>query len=157
VLCRGKSLPADPGMAVRGDDEIGTGSDFGSRDQFGIGLHHDLDRGRAGSRGEAIFAVSHDHSGDVDLVLPEHVQSCHAEVAGADEGDPHGLPSVIGRFPPVDKMGRFPPVDNMPQRLGGLDGQGLSSVINRGTTIVVRRWRPIPNYQKPHEFKGVRP
>ena len=40
-----QGFPADAGVAVRGHDQVGIGSDLGGGDEFGIGLNNDLDPG----------------------------------------------------------------------------------------------------------------
>jgi len=89
-LCRGQGFPADARVAVRRHDQVGAVGDLGSHDKLGIGLHSDFDTGGAGRCGEPVFGVGNHDACDVDTVLPQHVQRGHAEMAGADEGDPHG-------------------------------------------------------------------
>ncbi len=81
---------ADPGMAMRGHDQVGTVGDFRGDHELGIGLHRDLDSGGPGRRGKPVVGVGHHDPDDVHAVLAQHVESRHAEMAGADEGDPHG-------------------------------------------------------------------
>jgi len=89
-LCRGQRLPADARVAVRRHDQVGAVGDLGSHDEPWIGLHSDFDTGGAGRCGEPVFGVGNHDACDFDTVLPQHVQRRHAEMAGADEGDPHG-------------------------------------------------------------------
>ena len=96
-LGRGERILADPGMAVGGDDQVGIGRDLGSHDQLRIGLHHDLDAGGLGGRRQPVLGVVHHHPGDLDAMRLQHVQRRHAEMTGADKGDPHGLPFLWGR------------------------------------------------------------
>ena len=89
-LRRGKGSPADARMAVRRHDQVGAASDFGSPNDLRISLHGDFDPGGSGGGSEPVLRVGHDDAGDFHAVLPQHVQRRHAEMAGADEGDPHG-------------------------------------------------------------------
>ena len=91
--CRQRFL-ADPGMAVRCDDQLSPFGDFGGNDKFWIGLHDDVDPGRFRGGGEAVFTICHDDPRDLDPVLAQHVERGRTEMAGADEGNPHDLPSV---------------------------------------------------------------
>ena len=75
---------------MRRHDQVGAVGDLGSRDQLRIGLHSDFDTGGAGRCGEPVFGVGNHDACDFDTVFSQHVQRGHAEVAGADEGDPHG-------------------------------------------------------------------
>ena len=59
--------------------------------ELGIGLHGDLDSGGPGSSGQPVLGVGHHDPGDLDAVFAQHVQGRHAEMAGADKGDPHGF------------------------------------------------------------------
>ena len=86
----------DAGMAVGGHDQVGIGRDLRRDDEFGIGLHHDLDSGGLGRGGQPVFAVVDDDPCDLDPVLAQHVEGRHAEMAGADEGNPHLFcPSLV--------------------------------------------------------------
>ncbi len=85
----GKGLSGDAGVAVRGHDQIGTIGDFRGDHQPGIGLHGDLDAGSTGGRGKPVFAVGDDDPDDLDAVLAQHVECRHAEMARADQGNPH--------------------------------------------------------------------
>src|SRR6185437_4786455 len=98
-LGRCKRTLADPRMAVRGHDQVGSGGNRGSFDQFGIGLHDDFDAGGAGGCREAVFAIMHNDPCDFDPMVPEHVEGRYAEMARADEGDPHHHP-----FPDFTKL-----------------------------------------------------
>src|SRR5205085_6089017 len=74
----------------RGDDQVGGVGDLRRNHELGIGLHDDLDpRGTRGRR-EAVFGIGHHHPHDIHTLLAQHVQGCHAEMPGADEGNPHG-------------------------------------------------------------------
>jgi hypothetical protein len=75
---------------LRGDDQVGAIGDLRGHDQFGIGLHGNFDTSGTGRRSEAVFAVGHDDPYNVDTAFAQHVQCGHAEMAGADEGNPHG-------------------------------------------------------------------
>jgi len=88
--CSGQCLLADAGVAVRGHDQVGIGCDLGGRHQFGIGLHRHLDTGGLGCGGQPVIAVVDHHPDDIDAAFAQHVQGRHAEMAGADEGNPHG-------------------------------------------------------------------
>ena len=88
--CGGQRLLGDAGVAVRRHDQVGTRGDLGGHHELGIGLHHDLDPGGAGGGGQAVFGVGDHDPDDVDAVLAQHVQCRHAEMAGADQGNPHG-------------------------------------------------------------------
>jgi hypothetical protein len=96
-LCRGKGFPADAGVAVRGHDQIGTISDLRGDYQLVIGLHDDLDSGGTGRRGKPVFGVGHDDPDDLDAMPPQHIKCRHAEMAGADEGNPHVGYSVMNQ------------------------------------------------------------
>lgn len=50
-LIGGQGVLSDPGVAVSGDDEVGVGGNLGGHDQFGVGLHSDVNAGRLGGRG----------------------------------------------------------------------------------------------------------
>ncbi len=89
----GKCLAADAGVAVGGDDQIGRGRDFRGGHDLRIGLHGDLDIRLAGRGRQAIIAIVHHDARDAKTVLMQHVENDHAEMAGADERDPHSLPT----------------------------------------------------------------
>lgn len=118
---------ADPGVAVGGDDQIGVGGDLGGHHQLGIGLHHHVDAGGLGGRGEAVIRIGHHHPHDPNAVLAKHVQGGHAEMAGADEGNAHGClirladasspDNTSGR--PVTTCAAFAPVINNAQSAQG--------------------------------------
>jgi hypothetical protein len=76
---------------VRGDDQVGIGRDLPGDHEFRIGLHRDRDSGVAGRGREPVLGVSDDDASDFDAVLAQHVQCRHAEMAGADQGNPHGV------------------------------------------------------------------
>jgi hypothetical protein len=96
-LCHGKGFPADAGVAVRGHDQIGTISDLRGDYQLVIGLHDDLDFRGTGRRGKPVFGVGHDDPDDLDAMPPQHIKCRHAEMAGADEGNPHVGYSVMSQ------------------------------------------------------------
>ena len=73
-----------------GHDQVGVRRNLLSRDEPGVGLNNNLDSGGLGGAHQSILCVMHDDPGDIDSVLPQHVQGRHAEMAGADKGDPHG-------------------------------------------------------------------
>ena len=82
---------ADACMAVRGNDQVGRRGDFTGDDKFRIGLHDHLDTGVAGRSSQPIFGIGNDHPHHIHLVLTQHLQGRPAEMAGADEGDPHDI------------------------------------------------------------------
>ena len=86
----GQRLLADAGVAMRGHDQVGTLGDFLGHHEPGLGLHHDLDPGGLGCRRQAVFGIGHHDPDDVDPMLAQHVEGGHAEMAGADKGNPHG-------------------------------------------------------------------
>jgi len=65
-------------------------------DDFRVGLYHHLDTGGSGGCRQPVFTVVNDDPRDVDAAFAQHIESRHAEMAGADEGDPHKFKSVIG-------------------------------------------------------------
>ena len=48
-----------------------------------------------GRRGQPVLGVGDHDADDIDAVLAQHIQGRHAEMAGADEGNPHGVWSVM--------------------------------------------------------------
>src|ERR1700716_3996761 len=90
-LCLGEGLFADPRMAMRRHDEVGTVSDFGRGDETGILLHDDPDAGSPGGRSQPVFRIGHHDPDDIDTMLAQHVECGHAKMAGADQGEPRGL------------------------------------------------------------------
>ena len=94
-LRRRECLPADAGMAVGRNDQVGTLSDFRSRHELGIGLDGHLDAGGARGGGQPVIGVGNHHPDDLDAVFSQHVERRHAEVTGADKGDAHDdIPSL---------------------------------------------------------------
>ena len=70
-------------------------SDFRSHHELGIGLHGHLDAGGVRRGGQPVLGVGDHHPDDLDAVFSQHVERRHAEMAGADEGNPHdGVPSL---------------------------------------------------------------
>ena len=88
-FCRRQRFLADAGVAVRGDDQIGIGRDFRGRRPVWVGLHDDLDSASLAAAANRSSPSCNDDPGDIDAVLPQHVECRHAEMAGADQGDPH--------------------------------------------------------------------
>ena len=76
-------------MAVRRHDQIGIRRDFGGDHELGIGLHDDFDPGGTRRGGKPVFGVGDHHPDDLDAMLPQHLEGRHAEMAGADQGNPH--------------------------------------------------------------------
>jgi hypothetical protein len=92
--CFGQSLFADARMAVGGDDQVAVFSYFRSHDKFRVHLNGNFNAGGAGRGGEPVFGVRNHHPDDVDAAPAQHLQGRHAEMAGADKGDPHGVSSA---------------------------------------------------------------
>jgi hypothetical protein len=95
-FCGGQRRLADTGVAVRGHDQIGAGCDLRSGHEPGFGLHDNLDPGGLRRSREPVLGIGHDDPDDVDTMLAQHIESRHAEMAGADEGNPHGGPVRLG-------------------------------------------------------------
>ena len=83
-------------MAVRGHDRIGIGSDFRRGDEFGIRLHRHVDTSGLRRGCQPVLRVMNDDPGDLDPVFAQHVEGRYAEMAGADEGDPHVFYPSLG-------------------------------------------------------------
>ena len=81
---------ADAGVAVRGHDQVGTLGDLPGHHEPGLGLHHRLDPGGLGGCRQAVVGIGHHDPDNVDPMLAQHVEGGHAEMARADEGNPHG-------------------------------------------------------------------
>ena len=125
---------ADAGVAMRRHDQVRSPSAISlATTSFGIGLHDHLDPGGLGGpRPPAGLRRRADHDpDDVDPMLAQHVQGGHAEMAGADEGDPHGGCSVLSRANLGPSITRRRLLSRRANR-----GQG---VINRGRHRLPRR------------------
>src|SRR3954470_16494260 len=120
--CRVQRLPADAGVTVRGHDQVGVRRDLRGCDEFGVRLHDNPDPRGLGSTNQPILCVVYDDPGDIDTAFTQHVQGCHAKMAGADKGNPHGF---------IRQKVASPPVDSMSVRLSR-EGHPLAAVINRG-------------------------
>jgi hypothetical protein len=96
--CRGKRILANAGVAVGSDDQVCPRRDLGGDHQSWIGLHRDLDPCGLCSGSKPVFTVMDDDPCDFDAVLAQHVEGGHAKMAGADEGNAHGIvrPGSVG-------------------------------------------------------------
>ena len=74
---------------MRGYDQVGIGRDLRGGHEFRVGLHHDLDAGGLRRGRQPVLAIVNDDADDIDAVLAQHIECCHAEMAGTDQGDPH--------------------------------------------------------------------
>src|ERR1700720_3284880 len=117
-------------MAVRGHDQVDVVADLRTRNELGTGLHDDPDPRSPRSRRQPVFGIGHHDPGDLDTVLAQHIQCRHAEVAGADEGNPHDI---------VPSWGSFVAVDNTPGA-SVTPSAGKAAGYQQGANTTINSW-----------------
>ena len=83
-------------------------------------------RSAAPSGGKPVVGFGDDHTSDRDALLAQHVQGRHAEMAGADESDPHNVSSVLSLRFSVDNMPGRPVTHPRPGRRGYQQGRQIT-------------------------------